>query len=147
MSSDPRVPDPAAGPRRRRGPGAVLVAVYFILFLAAAGRSGVELATKFGQAPVAYSLSAVAAVVYLVATVALVAPGPVWYRIAGVTIVFELLFVLVVGTLTVVDPRLFPRNTVWSYYGIGYLFVPLVLPVLGLLYLRSRRATVGGTPR
>jgi hypothetical protein len=121
----------------------VLVAVYFVLFLAAAGRSGVELATKFDQAPVAYSLSAVAAVVYLLATVALVAPGSrlqrFWYRTAWATIAFELVFVLVVGTLTLVDPRLFPRNTVWSYYGIGYLFVPLVLPVLGMLYLRSRR--------
>jgi hypothetical protein len=123
----------------------VLVAVYFILFLAAAGRSGVELATKFDQAPVAYSLSAVAAVVYLVATVALVAPGRrlqrFWYRTAVATIAFELVFVLVVGTLTLVDPRLFPRNTVWSYYGIGYLFVPLVLPVLGLVYLRGRGRT------
>lgn len=123
------------------------MAVYFVLFLAAAGRSGVEFATKFGQAPVAYSLSGLAAVVYLVATVALLAPGRGWYRVALVTIGFELAFVLVVGTLTLVDPRLFPRNTVWSYYGIGYLFLPVVLPVLGLLYLRSRRATVGGTAR
>lgn len=137
MSSD------TTPPQRRRGVGAVLVAVYFILFLAAAGRSGVELATKFDEAPVAYSLSAVAAVVYLLATVALVAPGRrlrrLWYRTAWATIAFELVFVLVVGTLTVVDPRLFPRNTVWSYYGIGYLFVPLVLPVLGMVYLRARR--------
>ena len=138
MSSD------TTPPRRRRGIGAVLIAVYFILFLAAAGRSGVELATKFDQAPVAYSLSALAAVVYLLATVALVAPGRrlqrFWYRTAWATITFELVFVLVVGTLTIVDPRLFPRNTVWSYFGIGYLFVPLVLPALGIAYLRNRRS-------
>ena len=35
----------------------------------------------------------------------------------------------------------FPDETVWSVYGIGYGFVPLVLPVLGLLRLRSTAST------
>jgi hypothetical protein len=33
----------------------------------------------------------------------------------------------------------FPDQTVWSLYGVGYGFVPLVLPVLGLLRLRATR--------
>jgi hypothetical protein len=132
------------GPRRARGIGIVLVAVYGVLALAATGRSVVQIITGFGEAPIAYSLSALAAVVYIVATVALIAPGAVWYRVALVTISFELLFVLIVGTLSVLDAELFPRNTVWSYYGIGYLFVPLVLPVFGLLWLRRQRATASG---
>ena len=127
--------------RRRRisGVGLVLVAVYGILALAATGRSTVQILTDFSEAPLAYTLSAVAAVVYILATVALVARGVIWYRIAWITIAFELLFVLTVGTLSVVDAALFPRDTVWSYYGLGYLLVPLMLPVLGMLWLSRHR--------
>ena len=77
--------------------------------------------------------------VYSVATIALIAPGAVWYRVAWITISFELLGVLVVGLLSIVDPVLFPAKTVWSGFGRGYGFVPLVLPVLGMLWLYRRR--------
>jgi hypothetical protein len=133
---------PEAQPRRARritGIGVVLVAVYGILALAATGRSTVQILTDFSEAPLAYALSGLAAVVYIVATVALVAPGRFWYRVAWVTISFELLFVLTVGTLSIVDAQLFPRDTVWSYYGLGYVLVPLVLPVLGMLWLSRHR--------
>lgn len=123
---------------RNRGVGIVLVAIYGILALAATGRSAVQILRNFDEAPVAYSLSALAAVVYILATVALIAPGPLWRRVAWVTIGFELAFVLVVGTLSIVDAELFPRDTVWSYYGLGYLLFPLFTPVLGLIWLRSR---------
>ena len=33
----------------------------------------------------------------------------------------------------------FPDATVWSQYGLGYGFVPLVLPVVGLWWLRRTR--------
>jgi hypothetical protein len=124
---------------RARGIGRVLIIVYAILALGATGRSLVELIGKFDQAPLAYTLSTIAAVVYIVATIALIAPGPVWYRIAWVTITFELVGVLTVGTLSVVLPELFAKPSVWSYYGMGYLFIPLVLPVLGMLWLRRTR--------
>lgn len=118
------------------GIGRVLVAFYGILALAALGRSGYQIATKFDEAPVAYSLSALAATVYVVATVALVARGAVWFRVAAIAIGFELAGVLIVGTLSVIDPALFPDDTVWSVFGRGYVFIPLVLPILGLLWLR-----------
>ena len=121
------------------GIGRVLVVVYAILALAASGRSGYQIATKLAEAPLAYTLSAVAAVVYVVATVALVARGRIAFRVAAVAIGFELLGVLVVGVLSVIDPALFPHDTVWSRFGQGYLFIPLVLPVLGLLWLRRVR--------
>jgi hypothetical protein len=114
----------------------VLVIVYAVLALAATGRSGYQIATKFSEAPIPYALSAVAAVVYVVATVALVARGSTAFRIAVIAIVFELVGVLAVGALSLVDPQLFPDDTVWSQFGRGYLFIPLVLPVLGLLWLR-----------
>lgn len=124
---------------RSRGLGRILIAVYGLLALAATGRSILQLATEFGNAPLAYSLSALAAVVYIFATIALIMPGDRWYRIAWFTIAFELLGVLVVGTLSVLDPELFPAKAVWSIYGRGYGFVPLVLPILGMLWLYRHR--------
>ncbi|WP_066038550.1 hypothetical protein [Herbiconiux solani] len=130
---------PPARRTRTRGIGAVLIIVYGILALAATGRSVYEIIAKFDQAPVAYTLSALAAVVYIVATVALIAPGRFWYRVAWATISFELVGVLTVGTLSIFLPDLFAKASVWSWYGMGYLFIPLVLPVLGMLWLRRNR--------
>lgn len=127
------------GSSRAVGVGRVLIAVYAILALAATARSVFQIATKFEVAPVAYLLSGLAGVVYIVATVALLGRGATWYRVAVVTIGFELLGVLVVGALSIVDGVLFPADTVWSFFGRGYLFIPLVLPILGLLWLRRTR--------
>lgn len=60
-----------------------------------------------------------------------------WYRIAWTTIAFELIGVLVVGLLSIFDAQLFPSDTVWSVFGRGYLFIPLVLPVLGMIWLST----------
>jgi hypothetical protein len=121
----------------------VLVAVYGVFALAAGARAAVQLSTRFAEAPVAYLLSALAAVVYVVATVALARGGR---RVALVAITVELVGVLVVGTLSLVDRAAFPDETVWSAYGRGYLFIPLVLPVVGLLYLRRTARTQGPQP-
>ena len=119
-----------------RGPGRLLVAVYAVFALAASSRAVLQLATRFDEAPVAYLLSAVAAAVYVVAAVALARD---LRRVALAACVFELAGVLVVGTLSLALRDVFPDETVWSVYGIGYGFVPLVLPVLGLLRLRATR--------
>ena len=120
----------------RSGAGRALVAVYATFALAAGARATVQLATRFHEAPVAYLLSAFAAVVYIVATIGLVRGGPGGRRLALVAISVELVGVLVVGTLSLADAAAFPDDTVWSRYGQGYGFIPLVLPVLGLLWLR-----------
>jgi hypothetical protein len=120
------------------GPGRVLVGLYALFAVAAGARAAVQLSTKFSEAPVAYLLSALAAVVYLVATVGLVRGGPGGRRTALVACSVELVGVLVVGTLSLTDRVAFPDATVWSVYGKGYGFVPLVLPVLGLLWLRHQ---------
>ena len=120
----------------RSGPGRVLVAVYAVFALAATSRAGVQLATDFAEAPLAYLLSAFSAVVYVIATVAL-ATGRRWSRPLAVTACsVELAGVLAIGTLSLVRPEDFPRATVWSGYGSGYGFVPLVLPVIGLMWIR-----------
>jgi hypothetical protein len=114
------------------------VALYAVFALAAGARATVQLSTRFAEAPLAYLLSAFAAAVYVVATVGLGRGGRGGRRTALVAITVELVGVLVVGTLSLADPAAFPDETVWSVYGRGYLFVPLVLPVLGLLFLRRR---------
>lgn len=122
------------------GPGRVLVGVYGLFALAAGARAGVQIATRFDEAPVAYLLSALAAAVYLAATVGLARSGRAGRRTALVCCSVELVGVLTVGSLSLLTPDTFPDATVWSYYGRGYGFVPLVLPVLGLLWLRRTAA-------
>ena len=124
---------------RAVGVGRVLIIVYAVLALGATARSAVQIITEFEVAPVAYLLSALSGVVYILATVALLGRGQRWYLIAWITIAFEMLGVLVVGLLSVFDSQLFPANTVWSFFGIGYVFSPLVLPVLGMLWLYHLR--------
>lgn len=120
----------------RTGPGRLLVAVYGLFALSASARAAVQIATKFSHAPVAYLLSAFAGVVYILATVTLTNGSLTARRIAVVSCSVEFAGVLAVGTWSVLDPASFPDATVWSGYGSGYGFVPLVLPVFGLLWLR-----------
>ena len=129
----PATPGPAS---TASGPGRVLVAIYGVFALAATARAGYQLVAKFDEAPLAYLLSALAAVVYVVATVALARDhrGAAWAAV-GV----ELVGVLAVGTLSVVDAVDFPDETVWSVYGQGYGYVPLVLPFLGVAWLWHTR--------
>jgi len=127
---------------RSSGFRTLLVSVYVILSLAALGRSGYQIATKFDEAPVAYSLSAVAAIVYVIATIAIIRANTVGgARLATIALVFEAVGVLGVGLLSVIDPALFPSDTVWSRFGQGYLFIPLVLPFVGLWWLRRGKVS------
>ncbi len=125
-----------APPRTSSGPGRVLVAVYGLFALAATARGVTQLVTRYSEAPLAYTLSLVAGIVYVVATVTLGRGTATSRRVALVAVTVELVGVLAVGALSLLDPAAFPRATVWSAFGIGYAFVPLVLPVLGLLWLR-----------
>jgi hypothetical protein len=150
-ASTPAQPSRPVRSARSRGVGSLLVVVYGILALAATGRSVFQIIDRFDEAPLAFSLSALSAVVYILATVALIARGAFWQRVAFVTITFELVGVLVVGAISVLAPELLGltsvdpfgrQSTVWSAFGAGYLLIPLVLPVLGLWWLRvqGRRA-------
>ena len=95
-----------------------------------------QILTRFGEAPLAYALSAFAALVYVLLTVALVRGAR---RVALVALGIELAGVLVIGTVSLLDPAAFPDDTVWSGYGSGYLYIPLVLPLVGLYWLLRRR--------
>ncbi len=121
------------------GPGRALLAVYLVFAVSAGARAGVQIATKFGTAPVAYLLSALAAAVYLAASFGLAKGGTTGRRIALTGCVVELIGVLVVGTLSVADRAAFPDDTVWSGYGSGYGYIPVILPLIGLYWLRRNR--------
>ena len=152
-SQDPQEPQerqrPGGGPQERseparragigKGPGTLLVTLYGIFTVGAASRSIVQLTTRFDEAPLAYVLSAVAAPVYAFITLTLVRGGERARRAAFGCCCVELLGVLAVGTWTLVEPSAFPDATVWSDYGMGYLFIPVVLPVTGLIWLRRSR--------
>ena len=117
----------------RRGPGRLLTFLYGVLALAATGRSAFQLATKFHTAPTAYVLSAIAAVIYVAALAAIVTS----HRITAVIACsIEFAGVVAVGTWSLADPHRFPDATVWSDYGSGYGYLPAVLPLLALWWLR-----------
>lgn len=136
------VPDDHTG----HGAGRLLVAVYGLLALAATGRSVLQIVEYFHRAPVSYLLSALAAVIYIVATVGLAGGGRTSVRVAAVAVAIELVGVLVVGSLSYAMPQAFPDKTVWSHFGQGYGYVPLVLPFLGLWWIWRHRALVSGSP-
>lgn len=144
-SPAPKTPEPGTGPRGARpegigrGPGTLLLTLYGIFTVGAASRSVVQLTTRFDEAPLAYLLSALAALVYAFITVSLVRGGERARKAAFVCCCVELLGVLTVGTWTLLVPSAFPDATVWSDYGMGYLFIPVILPVTGLLWLRRSR--------
>jgi len=118
----------------------VLIVVYSILGLAATGRATVQIIESFSEAPLAYTLSAISAALYVLIAVAL---WRGWETVALVGSSLELFGVLVVGTLGVVDSSLWPDETVWTGYGSGYGWVPVLLPLAALYFLikgRQRRA-------
>ena len=136
------MPEASARPRDAAlgtGLGRVLLLVYGIFALSASARALVQISTKFGEAPLAYLLSAFAGLVYISATVGLALGGVRGRTIALVSCSIELIGVLVVGTLSIADAVAFPDDTVWSRYGSGYGYVPLVLPFIGLWWIWRHR--------
>ncbi|MCE0486385.1 hypothetical protein [Ornithinimicrobium sediminis] len=124
---------------RRHGPGKVILVLYVVFVIGSVSRAGYQILTRWEEAPLAYGLSAFAAAVYVVATVSLALPGDRAWWLSVTTISIELAGVLIVGLWSVLDPAAFPDATVWSRFGQGYLYIPLVLPVIGLWWLLSPR--------
>ncbi len=128
--------------RTNTGFGRILVAVYALFALAATGRSVLQIGQTWPHPAMPYLLSALAALVYIVATVALARTGATSTRIALATIAFELLGVLVVGIWSYADSGAFVAQgeagdtTVWARFGQGYGYVPLLLPLVGLWWVR-----------
>nr|WP_030783143.1 hypothetical protein [Streptomyces sp. NRRL S-920] len=134
----------ADGGARRKlitGPGILLLWLYGVMVVGAVSRSAVQISTDFDRAPLAYSLSALAGLVYGFITYSLVRGGETARRAALVCCAAELVGVLAVGAWTLAEPSAFPDSTVWSDFGMGYLFIPVLLPVTAIFWLiKARRA-------
>lgn len=131
--------EPEPGTRRPKinaGPGVVLLALYILFAISAGARALVQIVDHFSVAPLAYLLSAFSALVYVVAAVAI---GLTWRRVALVAVLIELIGVVGIGLFTLLAPRDFPDKTVWTHFGSDYYLIPLVLPVLGLIWLLRAR--------
>jgi hypothetical protein len=130
---EPEDDGPPTGPRR------VLIALYAIFALAATARGIVQIATKYDEAPLAYSLSLFSGFVYIAATVGLVTNRR-WSRpLAWAAVGTEMVGVVAIGLASIIDSTAFPHDTVWSRFGAGYGYVPVILPVLGLMWLWQSR--------
>jgi len=123
--------------RSGRGVGNLVIAIYGVFALSATVRASYQLLRKYEDAPIAYWLSLLSAVVYVIATFALARSN---FKIAKYTLIFELVGVLAVGSLSLLAPALFAHPTVWSFFGIGYGFIPLLLPVFGLWWISRRKS-------
>lgn len=131
-----------------RGDGQVaLLAAYSILAFAAVGRSTYELIFKFDRAPVPYTFSSIAAVVYLLACWALWRGDELGVKVGKIVCTFELVGVLTIGTLTTLGDSAFDVGTVWSYYGRDYGWLPLVIPGLALWWFYRHDPAVETNPR
>lgn len=138
---------------RRRGAGSsgsavpdgrgALCAAYAFMALAAGARAVVQIATEFDAAPLAFTLSAASAAVYLLAAVALCARAGAGGRSARPPARPVLLGVLAIGTWSLLDPALFPTATVWSGFGSGYGCASPLALLLGLLHQWRRRPSLG----
>ena len=124
---------------RSLGVGRLLILVYAVFAVSSTARASFQVITKFEDAPLAYSLSLLSALVYILASVSLARSGTTWNKVAVAAVVFELVGVLSVGTLSFVAPELFDHASVWSGFGSGYGYLPLVLPILGLIWIRKAR--------
>jgi hypothetical protein len=138
---EPEDEAPPTGPRR------VLIALYAIFALAATARGIVQIATKFDEAPLAYSLSLFSGIVFIAATIGLVTNRP-WSRpLAWAAVGTEMVGVVTIGLASIIDSTAFPHDTVWSRFGAGYGYVPVILPVLGLMWLWQSRDQHGNDTR
>ena len=130
--------EPESPATTRSGAHQVLLLVYAIFTLSAGARAVVQLLTKADHAPIAYSLSLLAAVTYALGWVAIRQASQGRTAFASRMLWVELAGVLTVGTLSLLERGWFPDASVWSDYGIDYGFVPAVLPVSGLFWLRAQ---------
>jgi len=121
-----------------RAAGVILAISYPVLALSTGVRALYQLFLKEGVTNyLAPALSAVAAVCYLLATVGIIVRRQWAWRLSVSMLVFELIMVLVVGTLSYIIPDTIGR-TVWAHFGADYGFFPLIQPILGLAWLFHR---------
>jgi hypothetical protein len=118
----------------------VIGIAYTVLAIAALSRSAYQAATGVatGRAVAAVTLSALAGVVYLVAAIALRRGSTGSVRLGRRCLFIELLGVIAVS-LAELAVGGFGRAAVWSGFGVGYGYLPVLLPIAGLWLTRPGR--------
>ena len=139
QAAEARSANKAPKPSRSTGLGRVIIAVYGILALAATVRAVYQIMSKFDEAPIAYSLSLVSGLIYILATFSLSSAKRGAWLVSLYAVAIELVGVIVVGILSLTHPEEFAHPSVWSGFGEGYGYVPLVLPLIGLWWLYRNR--------
>ncbi|MBM7767875.1 hypothetical protein [Glutamicibacter nicotianae] len=139
QAAEARSANKAPKPSRSTGLGRVIIAVYGILALAATVRGVYQIMSKFDEAPIAYSLSLVSGLIYILATFSLSSAKRGAWLVSLYAVAIELVGVIVVGILSLTHPEEFAHPSVWSGFGEGYGYIPLVLPIIGLWWLYRNR--------
>jgi hypothetical protein len=121
--------------RQDRGVGNLVIAVYGVFAISATVRAVYQLVRRYDEAPLAYWLSLFSALIYIAATYALAKNLTL---LARNTLIFELVGVISIGSMSVFVPEIFAHPTVWSFFGMGYGFIPLILPIFGLWWISTR---------
>lgn len=127
---------------KNSGFGRLLVVIYAVFSLSATARALYQVARKFDEAPLSITLSAVSAVIYIVATIALAKKGASAWKLSLAAVSIEMAGVVLIGIFSYIRPELFPLASVWSHFGSGYGYVPLILPMIGLWWLSRTRPSV-----
>jgi hypothetical protein len=130
---------PPTKAKTARGASDVLGFFYALWSFSALGRSSYEYLFKRPTTYIPAHLSTFVGLLYILIIVGLRRRSPRWWRLTLALLIVELAGVLIVGTIDVVW-RPFPYATVWSNYGVGYFFMPLLLPFAGLWWM-LRKAT------
>lgn len=121
--------------QKNSGFGRILVVIYAVFTLSAGARSLYQVIRKFDEAPLSIGLSALSALIYLVATIALAKKGDGAWKVSLIAVGIEMVGVILVGIFSYLQPQHFELASVWSHFGSGYGYIPLVLPMVGLWWL------------
>lgn len=132
-------PSTATLDKKTSGFGRLLVVVYAVFTLSAGARSLYQVIRKFDEAPLSITLSAISALIYLVATIALAKKGEGAWKVSLGAVGIEMVGVILVGIFSYIQPQHFELASVWSHFGSGYGYIPLVLPMVGLWWLFNTR--------
>ncbi len=115
--------------------GYILTVSYPLLALSTGVRALFQLFLKEDVVNyLAPSLSLVASLCYLTATIGFARRVRWGWRLSVGVLAFETVLTLVVGTLSLMMPATIGR-TVWRNFGADYGFFPLFQPVIGLVWL------------
>ena len=131
--------------------GYILTVSYPLLALSTGVRALFQLFLKEGVVNyLAPSLSLLAAVCYLTATIGFVCRRRWAWRLSVGVLLIETFLTLAVGSLSLTIPETIGR-TVWRHFGADYGYFPLFQPAIGLVWLfwpsimRQYGLTAGGT--